>query len=226
MITLITDHIEQAKDRLREQYKNKPYIVGLITAWVGQIQELEQVLNDLGSKRAINTAEGIQLDLIGELLNRPRDGRSDADYRILLLAKIAKNVSQGTPEDVITVFKILSASSRVQLGDGHVGEIYLLADHALTQDDVNFLMREMLFVDSAGVRLQGVGSFDPDDSFAFDGSNLAKGFSSVYDVTKGGKFATIKTRNDIKFAFSGVNDNLGGYSSVYDNQIGGTFDHL
>jgi hypothetical protein len=226
MITLISNHIEQAKDRLREQYKGKPTIEALITAWVGQVQELEQILIDLSTQRSIDTASGIQLDLIGELLNKPRNGRSDADYRILLLAKIAQNISRGTPEDVIAVFKILTSSSRVQLGDGHLGEIYLLADHVLSQDEVNFILQEMIFVDSAAVRIQGVGSFEPDDSFAFDGSNLAKGFGSIYDVTKGGKFATIKLRNDIKFAFFGSNDSQGGFSSIYDNQIGGSFDHL
>ncbi len=226
MITLISNHIEQAKDRLREQYKGKPTIEALITAWVGQIQELEQILIDLSTQRSIDTAAGIQLDLIGELLNKPRNGRSDVDYRILLLAKVAQNISRGTPEDVIAVFKILTSSALVQLGDGHKGEIYLLADHALTQSEVNFILQEMLYVDSAAVRIQGVGSFDPDDSFAMNGTNLAKGFGSIYDVTKGGKFATIKLRNDIKFAFFGANDSQGGFSSIYDNQIGGSFDHL
>lgn len=226
MITLITNHIEQAKDRLREQYKGKPTIEALITAWVGQVQELEEILTDLSTYRSISSAYGIQLDLLGELLNKPRNGRSDADYKILLLAKVAKNISRGTPEDVIAVFKILTSSARVQLGDGFLGETYLLADHALSQSEVNFILQEMLYVDSAAVRIQGVGSFDPPDSFAMNGTNIAKGFSSIYDVTKGGKFATIKLRNDIKFAFFGSNDSQGGFSSVYDDQIGGSFDHL
>lgn len=226
MINLITNHVELAKDRLREQYKNKPFISALIQSWGDQVQELEQVLYDLSTLRTITDGFGIQLDLIGELLDKPRDGRSDADYKIVLLAKIAQNISRGTSEDVIGVFKILTSSSFVQFGDGYLGETYLLADHALTQTEVNFILREMLFVDSAGVRISAIGSFDPDDSFAMNGTDLAKGYSSVYDVTKGGKFATIKLGNEIKFAFAGSNPTQGGYGSIYDNLVGGVFDSL
>lgn len=226
MINLITNHVELAKDRLREQYKNSPNILALIEAWVGEIQELEQVLFDLAEKRTISQGEGIQLDKIGELLNKPRDGRSDADYRIVLLAKVAQNISRGTSEDIIGVFKILTSSAKVQFGNGDLGEIYLLADHSLTQDQVNFILREMMTVDSAGVRIGAIGSFDPDDSFSMDGTDLAKGYSSVYDTAKGGKFARIMLGNETKFAFDGANTSLGGYGSIYDNLVGGAFDGL
>lgn len=226
MITLITDHIQQAKDKLREQYKGKPYIAALITAWGGQIQELEEVLFNLSTQRTITGGFGYQLDLLGELLDTPRDGRSDEEYRIVLLAKVAKNISRGTPEDVIGVFKILTSSAKAQLSDAFLGETYLLADHPLTQDEVNFILREMLYVDSAGVRINAIGSFDPDDSFAMAGGDLAKGFGSLSDVTKGGKFATIKLGNEIKFAFAGTNPTQGGFGSIYDNLVGGAFDSL
>lgn len=221
MIDLITDHVEQSKDRLREQYKNKPQILSLIEVWVGQIQELEEILYDLSTSRSIANGIGQQLDLLGELLGKAREGRSDADYKIVLLAKVAQNISRGTPEDVIGVFKILTNSLSVQLSDGYNGEVYLLADHALSQTEVNTILREMDSVVSAGVRINAVGSFDPDDSFAFNGTDIAKGFSSIYDVTKGGKLATIKRGNEKKYAFAGTNPTQGGFGSVYDSYSGG-----
>lgn len=226
MITLINNHIELAKDRLREQYKNSPTILAIINAFVGEIQELEQVLYDLSVSRTINQAFGVQLDKLGELLDRTRDGRSDADYRIILLAKVSQNISRGTSDDVSSVFKILSSSSKVQFGDSYFGEFYLLADNPLTQSEVNLLLKEMQVVDSAGVRLVGIGSFDPDDSFAMDGSDSAKGYGSIYSVSNGGKFATIKLGNEKKFAFNGVNTSLGGYGSIYDPVAGGGFESL
>lgn len=226
MITLITNHTELAKDRLREQYKKAPTILALIDAWVGQLQDLEIVLNDLSTKRTIQEGEGYQLDLMGELLDKPRDGRSDVDYRIVLLAKIAQNISRGTPEDVIGVFKILTSSSVVQLNDSYLGEIYLLADHALTQSQVNFILREMLYVDSAGVRINGIGSFDPDDSFAFAGTDFAKGFGDYSNSLLGGKFATIALGNEIKFAFAGTNPTQSGFGSLDDTLAGGALDSL
>ena len=56
MINLITNHIEQAKDRLREQYKNSPNVLALIQAWVGEIQELEQALFDLSERPLKNSS--------------------------------------------------------------------------------------------------------------------------------------------------------------------------
>lgn len=221
MTTLITNHIEAGKERLREQYKNIPEILALIDSFVGGLQELENSIFDLFTSRTITLGVGYQLDQLGVLLDRSRNGRSDEDYRIILLAKIAQNISRGTPEDVIGVFKLLSKSNKVQLGDGKKGEIYLLADHVLTQDEINFLLSEMNFVDSAGVRIHGIGRFDPDDSFAFNGSDLARGFGSIYDVNKGGKFATLVLGNEIKFAFFGSNPTLGGFGSIYDDMVGG-----
>lgn len=226
MITIITDHIQQAKDRLREQYKNSENILALIESWTGQIQELEEILFQLTTDRSIFTAIGIQLDLLGQLLNKPREGRSDTDYRIVLLAKVAQNISQGTPEELINAFKVLSSSTKVYLSDDHNGEVYLLADHVLTQEQVNMILREMYSVVCAGVRIQGLGSFDPLDSFAFDGVDVARGFGSVYDLAKGGKFATLILPNDKKFAFNGTNDSQSGFGSVYDSDVGGVFDTI
>lgn len=222
-ITLVTNHQQAAKNRLREQYKGKPIIEGLLDSWTGQIQDLEQVFIDLSTKRSLVASEGIQLDLLGELLDVLRQGKTDAAYRIALRAKIAKNFSRGTPEDVIAIFKLLTSSTKVQLADGAMGDFHILADHPLTQDEVNILLREMMFTDSAAVRMTGIGSFDPPDSFAFDGSDSAKGFGSIYDVTKGGKFATITRTNEIKFAFSGDDTSGGGFGSIYDPIVGGVF---
>jgi hypothetical protein len=222
MISLITNHAEQALERLREQYKNKPQLIALINSWNTQIQELEEVLFNLSTSRSITTSIGYQLDLLGQLLSKSREGRSDADYRIVLLAKVAKNISRGTPEDVIGVFKILTSSSQVQLSDGYNGEVYLLADHALTQDQINNILREINSVVPAGVRVNALGSFDADDSFAFNGTDIAKGFSSIYDLSKGGKLATIRRSNEKKFAFDGSNTSLGGFGSLYDSYSGGT----
>lgn len=221
MINPILNHVDQALARLREQYQGKPNIEALIRSWTLQIQELEEITSDLATNRTVNNAIGIQLDRLGELLNKPREGRTDEQYRIVLLAKISQNISRGTPEDVINVFKVLTASAKVYLSDDEHGEIYLLADHVLTQDEVNTIIREMYTVVAAGVRINGLGSFDPDDSFAFYGVDIAKGFSSVLDGTKGGKLATLIRPNDKKFAFAGTIEAQEGFGSLYDPDLGG-----
>ena len=221
MIQLITDHIQQAQDKLREQYKNKPNFLAFLDTFVKQVQDLEEVFYNLSVSRSILEAIGIQLDLLGELLNRPRQGKSDEAYRISLLAKIAKNISRGTPEDVLGVFKILTSSNFVEIMDGNIGEIILLADHTLTQADVNTVLREMQSVPCAGVRISAVGSFNPIGPFAFFGPRFAKGFGSNLSSAPGGKLSTIKKGTEHKFSFAGVNQSNDGFGTLLDPYSGG-----
>ena len=60
MATKINDHIQQALDRLLEQYRNKPRIEGLISCFTEQIQDLEDVIFDLPEDLTIETAVGVQ----------------------------------------------------------------------------------------------------------------------------------------------------------------------
>ena len=64
--TPITTHEEDALNRLLQQYKDQPFIKGLLQAlFTDQIQSLEEALQAFYSRLNIDTQEGIQLDNIG-----------------------------------------------------------------------------------------------------------------------------------------------------------------
>jgi hypothetical protein len=113
-ITKITTHIEDARRRLLAQYRGKTTVDGSLKAGTQQIQDLEDCFWDMMWKRSVNSAFGYQLDVLGKIVGQPREGWSDAAYRIAIIAKIGVNISQGRPEDLIAIFLVLMGCTRAQ----------------------------------------------------------------------------------------------------------------
>lgn len=68
----MSDHTESMKKHLLGQFTGKPVFEAFLTAIGGELNELEQMFTDLRDKRWIDTAEGAQLDGIGEIVNQNR----------------------------------------------------------------------------------------------------------------------------------------------------------
>jgi hypothetical protein len=76
------DHTDRMRQHLISQfqwdvideqiYGDKPVLRALLTALGEEMNEFNQVVNDLKTKRWINTAEGVQLDGIGQIVDRNR----------------------------------------------------------------------------------------------------------------------------------------------------------
>lgn len=223
MSTPITDHIKQAKDRLREQYKSNPELNYIIEIIGTEIQETEDLFNDMMVSRTLNGSYGKQLDLLGGIVGRARiPGQDDETYRLLIKAKIGENISEGEPESVLSFWKTLTSATMVLIRDGFFAEIGLAADVDFTQDQVNQYMKDLRSVVAAGVRVDGIESFDPSEPFAFNGGSSGRGFGSIYDASAGGKLAKVMRQNDRKFSFYGTDPNTSGFGTVYDPIVGGT----
>lgn len=83
-IDQITTHVQDGLDNLLSQYQDKPRFVALITAILTEVQRLEDVAYAVLIGRLLDTAVGVQLDRIGALVNWPRLGHVDSDYRRLI----------------------------------------------------------------------------------------------------------------------------------------------
>lgn len=82
---------------------------------VDQLQELEDAFYDLLVMRWLSTAEGEQLDAIGQVVGLLRSGMPDEEFRASLSVQIRKNLSQGEPETLIEVLRVTTASTVVEL---------------------------------------------------------------------------------------------------------------
>jgi hypothetical protein len=102
--THILDHADQAAARLLQQYRDGASVPSLLAALCAPLQELEDVLWDIRLRRAVSAAEGHQLDVLGRIVGQPREGRTDAVYRVWILARVRLNKGSGRPEDILQIF--------------------------------------------------------------------------------------------------------------------------
>lgn len=223
-VTPITNHIAQALERLLEQYKHKPNIAAVLTIYAQQIQDLEDLMQPLFTERALANASGIQLDYVGSIVGQAREGLSDPEYRIQILVKIGKNLSEGEPERVIDIFKLLTQSEYVHLMNLNDASIALMTLNDFTsQDEVDELFRSMQEVVAAGVRIDAITVADPDLAFAYDGPGpAALGYDDGSGLV-GGKYAKRYVYSP-PFAYEGADETGAGYGAGHlDPIVGGVY---
>ena len=86
----------------------------LIYAIETLFQELNTQEINLQTLRFLPTAQGVQLDGLGQIIGLARiDGQTDASYREALGFQIYINLSVGYPEQVITILKNLTQATKV-----------------------------------------------------------------------------------------------------------------
>ncbi len=66
------DHIVLAESRLATQFRESANLIAYIKALLVESNTLEQVFQDLLDKRWIDTAEGINLDIVGSIVGQSR----------------------------------------------------------------------------------------------------------------------------------------------------------
>lgn len=151
------NHKELAISRLATQFKESTNLISYIKALLLEADNLEQVFCDLLEKRWIDTAEGVQLDIIGAIVGQTREfvdaeifdyfgfadnpqaqsfgslgnpstgGRfifegepttglrllTDEEYRLFIRARILRNSTSSTPEEIISQIRFLFNSPLV-----------------------------------------------------------------------------------------------------------------
>jgi hypothetical protein len=120
-MVLIPNHVQRAIALLAGQFQQS-LVDGeynrfqrLIRAFVTSMQEIDNVDQNLKFDRAIDTAVGVQLDGLGQILGLARlPDESDDDYREKLRFQIYINKGNATPEEVITVLKFLTKATKVR----------------------------------------------------------------------------------------------------------------
>lgn len=192
MIQEILNHKEIARDRLRQQYKNLPLLEGFLDAFVEQIQQLETAYVDLRDDRTIFNAVGANLDAWGRLLNTPRGGLEDDAYRLVLLGQIAVNISKGTPEDLIQVFRLFTSPTYVSLNENYPASVQLTAVGGAAIGDVESIKAAVRRAAPAGVSID-LFTTAPGNPFVFfdDPDPNGRGFGDVNDPEVGGFLVSI-----------------------------------
>lgn len=97
------DHTDNI-NLLLAQFKEAPNLTGILRVNDEQANLFQDAIFEVRDLYWIDTAEGAQLDVIGSILNSPRAGKTDFEYRISLKGIVTLSFS-GTPEEVLNAVK-------------------------------------------------------------------------------------------------------------------------
>jgi hypothetical protein len=101
---------------------------------------------------------------------------------------VARNVSRGTPEEMISLFKQLMRCDLVHYHEAYPGVALLQALNAEPYVSLAGVRQAMETIKPAGVRLDL--SYAKADGFGFEDDPDASGFGDLDDPAIGGEFAT------------------------------------
>ena len=189
--TQITDHEQGALDSVAVTIYNETDLETFTRILATQTQEIEDAFYDLLTKRWIDSAEGAQLDIIGDILKTTRSGYSDDIYRIRIKAAIIRYTSLGRIEDLIAAFALLTQAEKVLFKGVFPAKIRLIAYNATapvgTETEIRAAIEGAV---AAGVGIESL-VITNDTPFVFFGNPNpnGKGFGSSISGYVGGNFA-------------------------------------
>jgi hypothetical protein len=187
----IPTHAQRSIDRAASYIKDKPKFQAFIAAFTAEFSSLEDLFTALKLAFTLETAEGSQLDMLGEVVGQPRNGLDDDLYRRYIQARIKVNLSSGTIQDIYNVFGFLIVSgSTMRIVEGSDAEFVLHLDtEPVTSDEAEAFYDFLQAAKAAAVRAV-LGWFEADESEVFcfdDGPGL--GFGDSSNAATGGDFA-------------------------------------
>jgi hypothetical protein len=109
------DHVAQAIGYLLAQFQGKPRIEALLSAYIDEVQALEDALWTLLVDRTLDVAVGPQLTGIGAIVGQSQGSLSTANFRAFIRARILINLSDGTPEELITIARTVEPTLQIEI---------------------------------------------------------------------------------------------------------------
>jgi hypothetical protein len=195
-VQLVTDHETRAAALLTEQFKGQPAIVAVLKSWSGQVQGLEDSAYETLLQRALDTATGISLDLLGGIVGQPRGGRSDAQYRLWIAGRVLVNKSRGKAPQLIAIAAKL-CNGPVRLREYYPAAFTIYCDRVITGSDGVEIAKLLKIAKAAGVRMHFVW-YDSPTAFRFSVGG-ALGISSSRGFNQG-RLGAVSDGRDMAFA--------------------------
>jgi hypothetical protein len=197
LATKITNHVQQALQRLLQQYKGKARIEGFYTSFVEQIQDLEDAIYALDAGRQLyngtsTPAVGEQLDQIGTIVGISRNGLSDAEYLLFIFGKIAENFSDSTIPTILSVIGYVFQAPEVKIQEVYPAGIAIEIlgspiDPSLYDIAIGLVQAAL----GAGVSIVFAAVSPTVNTFRFESSDTtsANGWGDVNNPATGGVFS-------------------------------------
>lgn len=142
------DHVEIGLGLMLSQWERSPKVLGLLQSYLEEMNVIEEVLFEIVDETGVLIAEGVNLDLIGELVNEERSGEDDTSYRNRILNKISSRNISGTPDEVMSVLTSLSGATESTIFEHYPASFI----PRLNVEYNSILMERLQRIKPAGVR--------------------------------------------------------------------------
>jgi hypothetical protein len=194
-LTKKTDTVTAGIRRAINQYRDKPVFEAMLTAYLQQLQEVEDVLFQLENRIPASGDAGItgvQLDVLGALVGQPRGGRDDTEYLKWIMARTLVNHASGLGDEIFSLLTtILPDDTNFTYSEGTAEFDIYIDDVVSDSEDLARIIRETR---GAGIGFN-LSYFVDVDSFQFSDTDATvsdpdKGFGDDTISTVGGVFAS------------------------------------
>lgn len=140
----------------------------MLYAIISQFQEIQDQETLLVEMRSLNTAQGVQLDGLGQIIGLERiAGQSDESYRQALQFQIFVNQSSGTPEQVIQILKYLTQANNIYYDEFYPAAYIMTTDGLEFPDNPSDIVSAIQSSSPAGVEFLGVTAIYDTVPFVF-----------------------------------------------------------
>ncbi len=192
------DYDAQAQAEVLHQYKESTKLRANISALMAGWQAIEDCAVNIPKQRDPAIAEGVNLDVTGDLVGQSRvltsgTQLSDADYRLIIAVRILRNHSIGSsPEFLEFLVFVFGVTPFRYMDFGGMAVGIELGTGAPPSDDILALLD---FGPTPRAMAVGVGRewYDPAEWFGFDEDTRtgSKGFGLESDPSVGGQLAML-----------------------------------
>ena len=148
--------VQEYLDRITSEHRDKPKFIAWLTSILTPTDDIYNCINKIDDAFDLDKAVGNQLDVLGELIGvsrtlvfQPLDMSpllDDDTYRLVLKAKIGKNMWQGTKTEVQEIWDGMFSDLQLDLIDKEELNHYIHAKkyvQTLTEDEVKNLCFEV-----------------------------------------------------------------------------------
>lgn len=150
MLPVTRNQIQLALGRQLTQFRESENFNKLITLFMQEIQDLEEVNFDLLDDRSIFTAVGAQLDILGLIVGETRQGRGDDEYRAALLLRISINIADGTPNTILDITRTYTTAESTEIWEHYPAMFVVRTDG---RDRINGTLKNLVEdIKPAGVK--------------------------------------------------------------------------
>jgi len=175
-MVLITNHFQRAISLLASQFREEDpegtltKFQKLIKVFVESMQDADNVDMTLQEFRWLDTAYGVQLDGLGEILGLARDpDESDTSYRERLRFQIFINNSNATPEEVIRVLAFLTDATKIWYHEYYPAAFQMSTDGLTFPNPPSSLVTAIQSVSPAAVQYTPITATYGTKPFSFSG---------------------------------------------------------